>query len=176
MNSDTVSIWEMLTAIGTLAMAFFALCAYIHSLSEKSAKITFDLIVKKAKINGTICKFWCLRICNIGERAAKDVNISFDKSFLQNLPLKNSLCKIDNINRHPIHIRKGAELLYVLVPLRDDYLPFSSVRNEIDSWYKIYRNKPINIYYSYNGQCSFKCESLNLEQFETDNIIFTNDK
>lgn len=171
----TSTTWDMLTAIGTLAMAFFALIAYLNSLSEKSAIITFDLIVKKAKIGDTKCKFWCLRICNIGQRAAKEVKISFDKSFLENLPLDNSFCKIENIVSHPIHIRAGAELLYVLVPLRDDYPPFYTSKKKIETWYKIYRKKPINIYYSYNNKCSTKCESLEFEHFETDNIIFYND-
>lgn len=170
MTESTICDW--LTGIGTVAMAFFALIAYLKSIHDKDAKIIFDLVVKKTKkINDLEYKLWCLRICNIGERAAKDVKINFDKSFIDNLPLDNRYCKINNIIDRPLYIRAGVELLYILCPLRDDYPHFLEFSESISKWLQIYRNCPINIYYSHSDNWSRECESLYLDQFDTDNII-----
>lgn len=169
------SIWTILAAIGNIAMAFVALFAYLHSLTDAKAKIVIDLKVKKALIHGTECKLWCLRISNIGKLPAKDFHISFDKSFIDNIPLNNDISRLDFVKNKTLQIRGGAEFYYVIAPINANYTVFDKLNDRIDKWLKEYRSKPINVYYSYNGDCIDHCESLIIEQYDTQNFVFLND-
>lgn len=164
--------WNILTAVGTIAMAIVALFAYLASLNDKKAKIVIDLIVKKATLHKEECKFWCLRISNIGVAPAKDCKISFDKSFIDNLPLDKDISRLNRIANRTIQIRAGAEFLYILAPIKPSYGVFQNKNAVISQWLEEYRAKPINVYYSYNGQCIQSCESLIIEQYDTENMIF----
>lgn len=168
LSNDT--FWTAFTAIGTSAMALVALITYINSI--KKGIIDFDLVCKKGKLRGKTYKFWCLRICNIGERALQNVSISFDQNFINSLPIEEDINRLKEITKHPINIRANGELLYILCPLSNSIPPNIDNPESIQTWLKEYRNKPINIYYTINNGCNVKCKSLILARFDTQNIIF----
>lgn len=163
--------WSALSAIGTLAMAGVALYTYLDSI--KKGIIDFDIVCKKGILNKRRYKFWCLRICNIGERALQNVSINFDQNFINSLPIEEDRERLKELTKHPINIRANGELLYILSPLKNSIPPNIKETDLVLNWLKEYRTKPINIYYSINNECSTHCKALILEQFDTRNIIFS---
>lgn len=147
-----VTFWEILTSIGTVAMAIVSAITLFQLYQSAQAKLFATISVHTSISNKQIeKKFWCIDISNIGQRTAYNIRLDIDKSFVKSLPIKIERKILKDLMERKFIINPQETKIYPLCPVsvsEDDYTDCYNVgeyKKVVDSWLEDNYNKPFII-------------------------------
>lgn len=174
-----VTFWEILTSIGTVAMAIVSAITLFQLYQSAQAKLFVTISVHTSISNKQKKKkFWCLDISNIGQRTAYNIRLDMDKSFVKSLPIKSERKILKDLMVRTFIINPQETKIYPLCPVsvgEDDYTDYYKVgeyKEIVDSWLEYNYNKPFNVKLKYNNKWFWNRYSFTLQDYDTRGAIF----
>ena len=173
------TFWEILTSIGTVAMAIVSAITLFQLYQSAQAKLFATISVHTSISNKQIKKkFWCLEISNIGQRTAYNIRLDMDKSFVESLPIISERKILKDLMERNFIINPQETKIYPLCPVsagEDDYTDYYNIgeyKNVVDSWLEDNYNKPFIVKLKYNKKWFWTRYSFTLQDYDSRGAIF----
>ena len=181
--TQQISVWDILTAIGTIAMAIVSAITLYKLYESKQARLFATITVHISVSNeGIKKKFWCLDISNIGHSAAYNIKLRMDKSFIKSLPIKEERKILKDLMNHTFIINPQEMKIYPLCPVSvngneyiDDY-KIGQYKEIVDSWLADNYDEPFIVELKYNNKWRWERYSFTLRDYDTRGAIFNEDE
>lgn len=179
---QSVTIWDILTSFGTVAMAIVSTITLFKLYQSSQAKLVATISVHTSitdKQNKK--KYWCLDISNIGQKTAFNIKLKMEKSFVRSLPIKTERKILKDLMRRSFIINPSETKIYPLCPVSapnneytDDY-KVGEYKGVVDSWLEDNYEEPFIVKLRYNNKWFWTKYSFILQEYDTRGAIFNED-
>ena len=171
---NQISIWDIFTSVGTVAMAIVSAITLFKLYQSNQAKLFATISIHTSFSNKQKeTKFWCLDISNIGQRVAYNIKLDIDKSFVKSLPIKSERKILKDLMTRKFTINPQETKIYPLCPVSvrsDEYTPHYKVgeyKKVVESWLEDNYDEPFIVKLKYNNKWFWKRYSFTLRDYDT---------
>ena len=181
--NQQVSNWDILTAIGTVAMALVSAITLVELYQSTQAKLFVTISIHTSISNKhNKKKFWCIDISNIGQKVAYNIKLDIDKSFVKSLPIRSERKILKDLMSRTFIINPRETKIYPLCPVsveNNEYTADYKVgeyKEVVDSWLEDNYDEPFIVKLKYNNKWFWKRYSFTLKDYDTRSAIFNEDE
>lgn len=176
------SIWDICTAVGTIAMAIVSAITLYRLYKSNQAKLVATISVHiSISDKGEKKKFWCLDISNIGHSTAYNIKLRMDKTFIKSLPIKTERRILKDLMNRTFIINPQELKIYPLCPISasineytKDY-KIGEYKEIVDDWLEDNYDEPFFVELKYNTNWRWERYTFTLRDYDTRGAIFNED-